>query len=212
MSGSAGSGTPWLAGARLGSRAGLQPRRLPIVAGRRREAGPRAPGLEACPGEPSAGAGGRARDTSPGPEGSRGLRGGGLLARAPVQDRGSWGACVGGFVWREPGIEGARLGTRDPRARTRGIWCRGVRSWGLFSRGTRRSRNERVGCELGSRIGELTSGIAGSGAADWRNTGSRTHAWWPGVHSFGGRVVEARWGGGRFGVGPASVGAERTSH
>lgn len=54
-----------------------------------------------------------------------------------------------------------------------------------------------MGCELGSRIGELTSGAAGSGAADWRNTGSRTHAWWPGVHSFGGRVVEARagWGG-----------------
>lgn len=108
MSGSAGSGTPWLAGARLGSRAGLQPRGLPIVAGRRREAGPRAPGLEACPGEPGAGAGGRARDTSPGPGGSWGLRG------RPRVD-----------CWRARPSRTGGLGARAWGVRVEGTWYRG---------------------------------------------------------------------------------------
>lgn len=62
-----GFGSPKPAGARLGSRAGLQPGGLPIVAGRRPEAGLRAPGCGACPEEPSVGTGGRERGENPGP-------------------------------------------------------------------------------------------------------------------------------------------------
>lgn len=117
MSGSAGSGPRGPAGARVGSRARLQPRGLPIVAGRRLEAGPRAPGLEVCPREAERRREGAGARYKPGTRGIQGLAWGQprvdcWRARARPGPGGSGGACVGVRAEGTWDRGGARVGAR----------------------------------------------------------------------------------------------------